>query len=721
MRNLWRSACLAMATLAFAACSQENSGIAEAPQSPSKNYQKLQLQLEAEATSERFDQDTPEPTAQGRSIVFDLGSEGAMTNPKFKELTPGTKLLCIIRSSNANQPINYIEAEWTKVDDRYVIRYTDGAFPFEYVAGQPLGKLYMMVIAGGQWDATSKQLSFSNRITPVTLEAGSYTATLDVPFISGWEELTIEEPTPDYLKAKLKGYKEGAATEPAFRLRPQGMLLRMRVENEMLSNNGKSRDVRLSTLYLRSTAYAGNGHYDLSESTLRSKASTPGVKNAGLVDWQFADANHFKSTTFALAQPLELPYDATRTMYDRTRGLYSYPNSPYLLAWVQPTGQGATDVGATTNGDYRVKTEILAHVEDTRSNTVYSNQTGVDQEEANGKIVVPSMKALPVYASRQLTLRNGLPSGFVNGRTYTLTLNLIRQPMTLDLTSEQAVNSAGTGFDDGSYSDIGYFRYAEVNSENGVATRLPLLGEKTNTNWTYPSFPMLATIMGFSGAVVGRIGSIDINDTRNRFPNVVPQGGTYGVEDGFQGSVQTSFTHMVNGENIIAYALLFYPRPGGNLTASHLALLRYEYDQDINGVPRMKITQRYLGPYSLAAANFNPGTATSAYPDHLTSDLSRLIALGSSFWDDNLLKQDDVVRYFPLLGYHNLQNGNALTGWGTEGYLAMGRQSDSNKGVSSFTRTYLGHTPHGTAPGKTFYENQIAVPIRAVRPNFVLP
>ena len=94
-------------------------------------------------------------------MTYELGTKGSLTTPKFKELKDGTKLLCIVRSSNAAQPINYIQAEWKREGNRYYITQADGKYPFEFAAGQDLGTLYMMVVAGGEWDAAAKKLKLS--------------------------------------------------------------------------------------------------------------------------------------------------------------------------------------------------------------------------------------------------------------------------------------------------------------------------------------------------------------------------------------------------------------------------------------------------------------------------------------------------------------------------------------------------------------------------------
>ena len=82
--------------------------------------------------------------SEAKAATFDLGSKGSLTSPKLKELATGTKLLCIIRSSNTQQPINYVQAVWKHEGNRYYIAQSDASYPFKFTAGQDLGRLYGM-------------------------------------------------------------------------------------------------------------------------------------------------------------------------------------------------------------------------------------------------------------------------------------------------------------------------------------------------------------------------------------------------------------------------------------------------------------------------------------------------------------------------------------------------------------------------------------------------
>ena len=150
-------------------------------------------------------------------MTYDLVTEGNLKMvPKFKGLSDGTKLLCIIRSSTPGQPVNYIQAEWKRQGNRYYIQHVDGEHTFQYDSSKPLGTLHAMLIAGGQWNASTKQLSFTSSVVSPTTDGTKQAATLDVPYFSDWQELEITSDRTDALKLKLKNYKSGLAQEPAF-------------------------------------------------------------------------------------------------------------------------------------------------------------------------------------------------------------------------------------------------------------------------------------------------------------------------------------------------------------------------------------------------------------------------------------------------------------------------------------------------------------------------
>ena len=708
---------LALVALLLGACAKDSK---DAPQTQERHYAQMSISLELDTQVEAFSNQTPQESG-ARAATFDMGTKGSLTSPKFKELEDETKLLCIIRSSNADQPINYVQAEWKRSGDRYYLKYEDGKFPFQYDASKPLGTLYAMLVAGGEWDATNKRLSFSNRITPIKTVGGKEVATLDVPYFSAWEELEAQTPDPAGLAVRLKDYKTGLSTEPAFVLKPQGMLLRMRVENEMENPvNGKLRAAKLNKLYVRSTAYSGDGYYDLSEAQVRAGATKPAkTRNEQLLPWTFSDADALKTTIFTFTTPLELSTDATSTTpAGSVRGMKDYPNSPWVLAWVKATDQPASLVGQVENNLPKVRTEILAEVEDSRSNTVYSNKEGVDAEEATGKIVVPSMKALPVYSSMLLTTKSGANAAFVNGAAYSLTINVQRMPLLLERISEYEVKQSGSAFADKTYTGVGYFSRAELmTGSNPNPNKIPLIGNKANTTWDYPDFELTASIMGINHAA-SWLGTVSLDDTKLKYPTILPADGNYKPYSN-SGRYWLGLTHKeVNGK-MEAYTLAFYPneRPGTDKTARYTSIVKYEYDRTYNGLVIMKMTQRYLGSYSLWAAHFPDNTPTAEYKPRLVQDMERIMKLGDAFWNDPLRKADDIVRYFPLLGYKET-SGSSVQDYGVNGFTIMGLTGGNNKyGNAAYSTSLLTHHPAGTS----IFANDAylySIPLRLVRQSF---
>ena len=668
--------------LFLGSCSKEQIG--QTPTVEASRYSRGSISMQLNASREEFEEIN---RSEAKAVTFELGTKGSLTSPKFKELTDGTKLLCIVRSSNPAQPINYIQAVWKRDGNRYYIRQSDATYPFEFTAGQDLGTLYMMVVAGGEWDATTKQLKFSNRIAPITTVDGKETATLDVPYFSDWQELDIENSTPTALKVRLKNYVKGTNETPVFTLKPQGMLLRMRVENEMEdpSNAGTFRHIKLNKIYIRSTAYAGNGYYNLSESEVRAGVSkTAGVRNEQLLPWTFNDANTLKITELAMpGGALDLPGDATATVRGSVRGLKDYPNSPWVLVWVKSTGQTVNQI-SNSNGTFGVRTEIFADAEDVRSNTVYSNTPGVDAQEVAGKIVVPSMKALPAYASRKLAVKNNADATFTNGGAYSLTINLQRMPIGFDRLSEYEVADGGASFTDTSYNNVGYF------SQEETVNPIPLT---QSGKWEYPSFGTLATFMGRTSGV-DAYGITTSTTDETIYPKVKTDAGNYQTYKSI-GRFGIAFSSKVtDGTFDEIQTLLFYPETRGDKTAAYTSIVRYQYEGLRNGIPTMKMTQRYLGTYSIWAAQFPEATAPASYRSLMGEDLKRIADAGDAFWNDELLKKDDIVRYFPLLGYklHTAE----LARKGEQGSILLKKGlSTAENGYGLFSRTFLKHTPGG--------------------------
>lgn len=670
-----------LVVLSLGSCSKEQAQ----PQVEEVHYTQKTVSLQLEASVEPFAEQA-EKVNNGRSVTYDLVTEGNLKMvPKFKGLSDGTKLLCIIRSSTPGQPVNYIQAEWKRQGNRYYIQHVDGEHTFQYDASKPLGTLHAMLIAGGQWNASTKHLSFTSSVVSPTTDGTKQAATLDVPYFSDWQELEITSDRTDALKLKLKNYKAGLAQEPAFTLKPQGMLLRMRVENEMLdpANPTVFRHIALKKIYIRSTAYAGNGYYDLSEAAVREGVrKTAGIRNEQLLPWVFSDTKSLKLTELTMpGGSLDLPGDATSTTRGSTRGLKDYPKSPWILVWVKPTGQTTSQI-SESRGDFGVRTEILADVSDVRTNTVYSNTPGVDAEEAKDKIVVPSMQALPAYASRKLAVKNNADVAFSNGGTYSLTLNLQRMPMGFDRLSEYEVAADGATFTDASYNNVGYFSHEQ--------NPIPLT---QSGKWEYPSFGTLATFLGRTSGV-DAYGITTSPTDETIYPKVKTDVGNYQPYQSI-GRFGIAFSSKVTDGNFDEIqTMMFYPENGGDKTAAYTSIVRYQYGELRNGIPTMKMTQRYLGSYSLWAAQFPEATAPTSYRSLMSTDLKRIADAGEAFWNDELLKKDDVVRYFPLLGYK--LHTAALAKKGEQGSILLKKGlSTAENGYGLFSRTFLKHTPGG--------------------------
>ena len=158
-----------LVVLSLGSCSKEQAQ----PQVEEVHYTQKTVSLQLEASVEPFAEQA-EKVNNGRSVTYDLVTEGNLKMvPKFKGLSDGTKLLCIIRSSTPGQPVNYIQAEWKRQGNRYYIQHVDGEHTFQYDASKPLGTLHAMLIAGGQWNASTKHLSFTSSVVPQRLMAQS--------------------------------------------------------------------------------------------------------------------------------------------------------------------------------------------------------------------------------------------------------------------------------------------------------------------------------------------------------------------------------------------------------------------------------------------------------------------------------------------------------------------------------------------------------------------
>lgn len=259
------AASLFVGTWGFSSCSQDGSPQMEV--ADSVNYSRVPLSLSGIDVAVQ-----PLEESSARALSFELDNSNQKL-PKVKALTDGTKVLCIIRSSSFNQPVNYIKATLVKQNGRTKPTYrlsfdetvtgspsaTPSETTFAYDSRYPLGTLSMMVVVGGEWDETTKKLEINPEL--VRADNDDTAMEYDMPYVSEWRPLDHAfkngSSDPSSLSIALKGHDPNVANAPLERytLKPVGMLLRMPVEEEMAEDGGGR--YRLNALTIRSTAFSG--------------------------------------------------------------------------------------------------------------------------------------------------------------------------------------------------------------------------------------------------------------------------------------------------------------------------------------------------------------------------------------------------------------------------------------------------------------------------------
>lgn len=179
--------------LSFSSCSQDASPSME--KVDSVNYTRVPLSLsDVEAVMQPLEE------SSARALSFELDNSNQKL-PKVKALTDGTKVLCIIRSSSFNQPVNYIKATLVKQNGRTKPTYrlsfdetvtgspsaTPSETTFAYDSRYPLGTLSMMVVVGGEWDETTKKLEINPEL--VRADNDDTAMEYDMPYVSEWRPL----------------------------------------------------------------------------------------------------------------------------------------------------------------------------------------------------------------------------------------------------------------------------------------------------------------------------------------------------------------------------------------------------------------------------------------------------------------------------------------------------------------------------------------------------
>ena len=727
-RNLSRvvlAAGLLVGGLSFSSCSQDGSPRME--ETDSVKYSRVSLSLSGVDVAVQ-----PLEESSARALSLELNENNKML-PKVKGLTDGTKVLCVIRSSNPRQPVNYIQATWTKKDNTtnptYTLSFDDtitgspsassGVTTFAYDSRESLGTLSMMIVAGGEWNETTKHLN----VSPKLVRAEGTTMEYDMPYISEWRPLDYAfkngPSDPSSLSIALKGHDPNATNVPheRYTMKPVGMLLRMPVEEEMAEDDGGN--YQLNGITIRSTSFGGQGYFNLSESNIKA-TSTEIINQKERYYrswWTFNDAPE-KDETYRVANPTEHGFDATGVTTYGTRNLRKFKPRYYLFLWVMPRGQQPDDVTAND-----VRTQIYADVDVKPldgSPVVYSNSSSADDLEfKSGYSVVPRMKALPVYASDRLVVKNNADAAFVEGTSYTLTLNLNRPDLSLELLSQYPVNKDKTGFAK-IPSEAAYITNDLTTSKTELAainTAFSTLGQR---NWTVPSFTRISMIFG---AIEGK-GTQEHSD---KFPHPVDHrktstlntttfadAGTYAanrLKDGTYNNIRMLLglagVKKADG-TVVVYSLIFYPSMASNGVAKQrrgdrLSVLRSEYTTNIYGQPVFRMTQRYIGAYSNDVGILSPNMPIrddNSQRPFVAAALQKIIDKGDAYWNDNLRKQDDVVRELPLWMKDRTtgvisQSGDAAYTLDKMAYLVFNQEKPSTVFFGNLGMTYPADSYYG--------------------------
>lgn len=709
-RNLSRvvlAASLLVGGLSFSSCSQDGSPRME--ETNSVNYTRVPLSF---SNVEAVVQPLEESSARALSLEL---NENKKMFPKIKGLKDGTKVLCVIRSSVATQPVNYIQATWTKKNGTTNPTYTltfDGEVlgtagtgtGFSFDKTKSLGNLSMMIIAGGEWDAATKQL----KVSPKLVRAEGTTMEYDMPYVSEWRPLDYAfkngPSDPSSLSIALKDHDPNATNVPQERytMKPVGMLLRMPVEEEMAENGGGR--YQLNGITIRSTSFGGHGYFDLSESHIKAlQDDVIDQKGRSYSSW-------WTFSTPADGEQFNVENPTTHTFEDNvlatygTRRLKKYKPRYYLFLWVMPRGQQPDDVAAG-----RVSTEIFADVDvkpESTDNVVWSNSSAADELNLQGYAVVPCMKALPVYASDRLVVKNNANAAFVEGTSYTLTLNLNRPDLPLELVSQFPVNKNYTGFakrkEDAAY----------LNNQNPELAALETAFRNANgSDWSIPTLERFSGILGSSSGYGSLSSTADQIYKSTPFINTdtYADAGSYGVNklDNGRVNVQRAILGFHNVEKdgkVVLYTLIFYPSmvTGTRVydrTANRMCVMRNEYvETSPYGGPAYKVTLRYIGGYSNDIGILDPNMAETDQERKqfttVAAALDKIIAKGEGYWNDNLRRQDDITRYFPLWQKDPATSsiyavGDAGYTWGEMAYMPF----DTSRTGAYYGKLGIGYSP----------------------------
>lgn len=659
---------LLMGAWSLSSCSQQD-GSPRTEETDAANYSQVPVSLSVEVALQ------PLAESSARAMSLELSDDEAKKKfPKIKGLKDGTKVLCVIRSSNPHQPVNYLQATWTKKEgtERYTITFggnvTGGAGSgasetnFSYDSRVPLGNLSMMLITGGEWDENTKRL----KVEPKLVRAENSTMDYELPCVSEWRPLKYEfkngQNDASSLRLLLKDYDFDATNPEHYTLKPVGMLLRMPVEEEMADDGGGH--YQLNGITIRSTAFGGQGYFDLSKNHIESVPTDKiDAKESYYRSWWVFSKHAEADEWYKVANPTEHSFDAAGMTTYGTRQLRIFKPRYYLFLWVMPRGQQAQ---AVANGE--VRTQIYANVDvkpqDGRE-VIYSNSSSADDREfSDNYAVVPRMKALPVYASDRLVRKaNGTNAVFVEGTSYTLTLNLNRPDLPIELLSQYPVNKDYTGFAK-TAAEAAYIVNDFEPSKTQLAainTAFQSLGQR---NWSVAEFKRITMLFGAihgKGTLDPSAERIDYREAPYLSPSAYADAGSYGVNKLRNGSLEDLRMMMglqasKQGDKVVTYTLIFYPSMvrGKNYVrrGDRMSVVRAEYTTNNYGEPVYRMRLRYLGPYSndmgVLSPNLPEVDQEMSQRAMVAASLQKIIDKGEAYWNDPLRSQDDITRDFPL-------------------------------------------------------------------------
>ena len=251
-------------------------------------------------------------------------------------------VVCIVRSSNQNDPITY-------VDNVEIIRQSNGTYKFakdriRLAQGSTLArgkKWYLMVVTQNSFNKSTGELSVNatgENLSP------SATRTMDIPSASPW----IELPTFPNGQPKWSKDWDPARKKQKLTLYPQGVLCRatLRLDEAYKAKlGGDNVDLKITQLKVVSTALSFSGKFKFDAASLPSITETEGRPT---IKWEPQTASTTKEYR---------ALDANTPEYQKVF------NAPNGVLQVSGSGSSAT-IFADSNSPTRVdKTNLPAGVQ----------------------------------------------------------------------------------------------------------------------------------------------------------------------------------------------------------------------------------------------------------------------------------------------------------------------------------------------------------------------